>query len=331
MIIKSFQFKFKELSDKKFFLFYGGNQGLIEQTIKENFNSVFKDQIFKYDENEIIKNSENFNNEILSKSFFESKKLIIIQRITDKIFNIIEDIINKDIEDITILLISETLEKKSKLRKLFEKQNSIICVPFYEDNVQSLNLMASSFLKEKKISLSQQNINLIVNRSRGDRINLLNELQKIENFSKNKKQINIDEIYKLTNLSENFNITELVDNTLAKNKNQTIYILNENNFSTEDAILILRIFINKLKRLLSLQSQMKIKNNVEQVITNFRPPIFWKEKELVKKQIKISNFDKILKLLKTVNNLELLIKKNPTISMNVVTDFILQHAGETNN
>jgi DNA polymerase-3 subunit delta len=223
------------------------------------------------------------------------------------------------------------LEKKSKLRKLFEKQNSIICVPFYEDNVQSLNLMASSFLKEKKISLSQQNINLIVNRSRGDRINLLNELQKIENFSKNKKQINIDEIYKLTNLSENFNITELVDNTLAKNKNQTIYILNENNFSTEDAILILRIFINKLKRLLSLQSQMKIKNNVEQVITNFRPPIFWKEKELVKKQIKISNFDKILKLLKTVNNLELLIKKNPTISMNVVTDFILQHAGETNN
>jgi DNA polymerase-3 subunit delta len=331
MIIKSFQFKFKELTDKKFFLFYGSNQGLIEQTIKENFNSVFKDQIFKYDENEIIKNSENFNNEILSKSFFESKKLIIIQRITDKIFNIIEDIINKDIEDITILLISETLEKKSKLRKLFEKQNSIICVPFYEDNVQSLNLMASSFLKEKKISLSQQNINLIVNRSRGDRINLLNELQKIENFSKNKKQINIDEIYKLTNLSENFNITELVDNTLAKNKNQTIYILNENNFSTEDAILILRIFINKLKRLLSLQSQMKIKNNVEQVITNFRPPIFWKEKELVKKQIKISNFDKILKLLKTVNNLELLIKKNPTISMNVVTDFILQHAGETNN
>lgn len=331
MIIKSFQFKFKELTDKKFFLFYGSNQGLIEQTIKENFNSVFKDQIFKYDENEIIKNSENFNNEILSKSFFESKKLIIIQRITDKIFNIIEDIINKDIEDITILLISETLEKKSKLRKLFEKQNSIICVPFYEDNVQSLNLMASSFLKEKKISLSQQNINLIVNRSRGDRINLLNELQKIENFSKNKKQINIDEIYKLTNLSENFNITELVDNTLAKNKNQTIYILNENNFSTEDAILILRIFINKLKRLLSLQSQMKIKNNVEQVITNFRPPIFWKEKELVKKQIKISNFDKILKLLKTVNNLELVIKKNPTISMNVVTDFILQHAGETNN
>ena len=331
MIIKSFQFKFKDLTDKKIFLFYGSNQGLIEQTIKENFNTVFKDQIFKYDENEIIKNSENFNNEILSKSFFESKKLIIIQRITDKIFNIIEDIIDKNIEDTTILLISEILEKKSKLRKLFEKQNSIICVPFYEDNIQSLNLMASSFLREKKISLSQQNINLIVNRSRGDRINLLNELQKIENFSKNKKQINIDEIYKLTNLSENFNITELVDNTLAKNKKQTLYILNENNFSPEDAILILRIFINKLKRLLNLQSQVKTKNNIEQVIASYKPPIFWKEKELIKRQIMISNFNKILKLLKTVNNLELVIKKNPTISMNVVTDFILHNAGEANN
>ena len=309
MIIKSFQFKFKDLTDKKIFLFYGSNQGLIEQTIKENFNTVFKDQIFKYDENEIIKNSENFNNEILSRSFFESKKLIIIQRVTDKIFNIIEDIIDKNVEDTTILLISEILEKKSKLRKLFEKQNSIICVPFYEDNIQSLNLMASSFLREKKISLSQQNINLIVNRSRGDRINLLNELQKIENFSKNKKQINIDEIYKLTNLSENFNITELVDNTLAKNKKQTLYILNENNFSPEDAILILRIFINKLKRLLNLQSQIKTKDNIEQVIASYKPPIFWKEKELIKRQIMISNFNKILKLLKTVNNLELVIKK----------------------
>ena len=325
MIVKSFELKKKNLEKTQYFLLYGNNKGYIEETCNEIIKPIKKASIFKYEENEIIKNIENFFESISTSSFFEDEKLIIINRTTDKILKIVEEIIDKELKDLTIVLTSGILEKKSKLRNFFEKHKEAIIIPFYEDNYQTLTLLANNYLKKRQIFLSTQNINLIIERCRGDRINLLNELQKIESFSKNKKNIKTEDILMLTNLSENFNASELVDNTLAKNEKKTLYILNENNFAAEDTILILRTFINKLKRLLKIQSEIKNNHkNIDEVITNFRPVIFWKEKDLVKKQIKVLPLEKLEELLLKSNDLELSIKKNPTISTNILTDFILE-------
>ena len=121
MIIKSFELTKIDLKKNSFFLFYGENTGHKKQVIDEKFKKFFKENIYFYEESEIIKNEENFFNEILSKSFFESEKLIIITRVTDKIKNIIEEILEKKIEGVIIILNAGTLEKKSKLRALFEK------------------------------------------------------------------------------------------------------------------------------------------------------------------------------------------------------------------
>ena len=329
MIIKSFELRRKNLNKIKYFLLYGNNQGLIEETFQKIIKPNKTKNIYNYDENEIIKNIDNFEETISTKSFFENDKLILINRATDKIFKIIQEIINRDIDDISIVLISGVLEKKSKIRNFFEKNENTVTIPFYEDNYQTLNLFTCNFLKEKKISLSPQNINLIIERSKGDRINLINELNKIESFSKNKSQIQTEDILKLTNLAENFNATELVDNALAKNQKKTLYILNENNFIAEDGILILRTFVNKLKRLLKIHFEINNnKKNIDEIITNFKPVIFWKDKDLVKKQIKVLTLEKIQRLLIKSNNLELLIKKNPILSTTILTDFILEEVAE---
>ena len=317
--------KKKNLKEIHFFLLYGNNRGLIEETLNKEIKPHKKGNIFTYDENEIIKNAERFEETVSVKSFFDNEKLIIVNRATDKILKIIENIIEKNIKDITIVLISGVLERKSKIRSFFEKQKELIVIPFYEDNYQSLNLLTTNFLREKDILLSPQNINLIIERCRGDRINLVNELQKIESFSKNKKNIKSEDILKLTNLSENFNASELVDNTLAKNQKKTLYILNENNFVAEDTILILRTFINKLKRLFKIQNEIKEYNkNIDEIISNFKPVIFWKEKDIVKKQISILTLEKLELLLTKINNLELSIKRNQSQSTNILTNFILE-------
>ena len=326
MIVKFFELKKKNLTENKFFLLYGNNKGLIEETINNFLKPLKKGNVFVYDEVEIINNLNNFQENLKNKSFFDNEKFIIINRSTDKIKNIIEEIIEENIESITIVLKSDNLEKKSKLRNFFEKGKKTITIPFYEDNNQSLRSLALTFFKEKKILISQENINIIVQRCRGDRINLYNELQKIENFAKDKKQLNSEDILKLTNLSENFDISELVDNTLAKEKKRTLHILNENSFTNDDSIVILKIFINKLKRLIKLQSQILDKKDVDNVISNFKPPIFWKEKEIVKKQVEIRNIRSTKKILFKVNNLELIIKKNTANSKNIVTNFILEQA-----
>ena len=127
---------------------------------------------------------------------------------------IIEELVEIKNEDVSIIFISEPLDKKSKLRSFFEKDKRTVCVAFYEDTNQTLNFIVQNFLKEKKINLSQENINILVERAKGDRINLNNELFKIENFSKNKNKIEVDDIIKLTNLAENYSASELVENSL---------------------------------------------------------------------------------------------------------------------
>ena len=327
MIVKFFELKKKDINKIKFFLLYGNNRGLIDETFNKTIKPSKTQNIYNYDESDILKNLDNFEETISIKSFFDKEKLIIINRATDKIFKTINNIIDKNQEDVSIVLISGILEKKSKIRNLFEKNKETVIVPFYEDNYQSLNMYIINFLKEKNISLSSQNINLIIERSKGDRINLINELNKIESFSKTHKQIKTEDILRLTNLSENFNATELVDNVLAKNQKKSLYILNENNFVSEDSILILRVFISRLKRLLKIQTEIKNTNkNSDQVLNNFKPVIFWKEKEFVKKQINILPLGKVQTLLIRASELELLIKKNPSLSTNILTNFILEEA-----
>ena len=323
MIIKSYELNKIDVNTNKIFLMYGQNEGLKNEITKKYFINNFKENIYRYDEKEIIDNNSDFFNGILSRSFFEEKKLFIISRVTDKLNSIIEEVIEKEMEDITIILNASILDKKSKLRKLFEKNKKIVCVPVYEDNAQTLSVIARDFFKVNKISISQETINLLIDRSRGDRGNLINELNKIESYIKTHKNLSSEEIIKLTDLAENYNVSELLDNCLSKNSKKTINILNENNFSFEDCILIIRSFSNKLKRLQKIQKEYQKNKNLDSIISSFRPPIFWKDKDIVRKQVNKNDLEKIEDMIFKTNDIELLIKKNSDNAINIVSDFII--------
>ena len=328
MIKKNYEIS-KLKQNYNYFLFYGKNEGLKNETII-NLNSK-KKEILNYDEKEILENQNSFIEKILSKSLFDEDKIIIIKRATDKIVKLVDELNTKNIEETVIIIISDNLDKKSKLRSLFEKEKNFICVAFYPDTNQTLSKITHNFLNEKKILISQANINLIINKCNGDREALLNELNKIEYFSKNGKKITTENIEKLTNLSENHNISELIDNCLAKNKKKIINILNENNFNNEDCILITRSFLNKSKKILKLSNEFSNNKNMDLTISSARPPIFWKDKEITKQQIYKWSPKNIKKLIYKLADVELLIKKNMNNSINLITDFILEQSSETNN
>jgi DNA polymerase-3 subunit delta len=331
MIIKSFELNKLKLSNHRLYLFYGDNEGLKEETIKNLFEKNYHDKIHRYEESEVLNNSDNFFNNIFTKSFFDNEKLIIINRATDKIKVVIEELKEKNPTDIQCILNAKNLEKKSNLRKFFEKEKTIICVPFYEDNNQTLNSLISQFFRNKKIPVSQQLINILIERSRGDRKNLNNELQKISNFSLSKKNITLQEMIKLTNLAENYSASELIDHSLAKNTRKTVTILNENNFTDDDNIIIIRTLLSKLKRLVKIHELVDEKNNVDQAVSLFKPPIFWKDKPVITQQIKYWGKNKLKDLIYESNKIELLIKKNSTISKNILADFIISNSKKTNN
>ena len=330
MILKSFEEKKINLINQKIHLLYGENEGQIKDFLKNVFKINFKDQIFTYDEVEVIKNENLVYEKLQTKSFFDEKKLIIINRSTDKIKNLIEDIILKNFDDVNIVLISNILEKKSKLRSFFEKNKELVCIPFYKDTEQTLINLVTDFCKDRKINISRHNINLIIKRSMNDRQSLKNELQKIETFFINKKQITEDDILKITNLAENYSISELIDNCLVKNKKKITEILNENNFSIEECIQIVRIFLIKAKKLLSLSIAAREFKSIDKAISSHKPPIFWKDKDMVKNQLRFWTEKKIKDLIVRICELELLIKKNSMNSINILLNFILQETSVKN-
>ena len=324
MILKFFETQKIDKNINHLLLFYGKNEGLKNETIKILIKD--KNNISNYEEKEILDNEDNFIENILSKSLFEQEKIIIIKRATDKILKIIEILNSKNLEDITIIVNSDNLEKKSKLRSFFEKDKKCICIPFYPDSDQTLSKLSYNFLREKKISISSANINLIVSKSGGDREALINELEKIEYFNKNGKTITSEVLSKLINLNENHSISELVDNCLVKNKKKIISILNENIFTSEDCIMIIRSFIIKAKKMLVLSTAFEANKNIDLTISSAKPPIFWKDKEITKQQIYKWKAKNIKKLIFKLNEIELLIKKNINNSVNLVTDFVLDQS-----
>ena len=324
MIIKSFETSKINLEQNKLILLYGKNEGYKSECIDHLIKGKNKEIIFFYYEKEILDNTNTFLEEISSKSLFEDEKIIILKRASDKILNVIEKIKEKEIQDLIFILNAENLEKKSKLRAFFEKSKNSVCVPFYPDNEQTLSKLALNFLKTEKIFISQENVNLLVNKTNGDRENLKNELEKIKYYSINGKKITSKEIMKLTNLTENHSIMDLINSCLAKNKKKTISILNDNYFSNEDCIQISRTLLNKSKKLLTLLNVYEKNRNLELTISTAKPPIFWKDIEITKEQIFKWPSKNMEKLIYEINDLEMAMKKNINNSINLITNFMLE-------
>ena len=322
MIIKSFELEKLISSNLNIHLIYGNNEGIKQDIISNFYTKNFKGEVLKYDEQDILNNKDEFISSLLTKSLFDTEKLIIISRGTDKLISLIDEVLEREKIGAKIIIKSSNLEKKSKLRNLFEKEKNVICTPVYEDDTRSLNLIINNFLKDYKLSLSQEIKNILIERSNGDRINLKNELSKLKNLSITKKKLSIEDVLKLSNLAENYSVFELSDNYLAKNSKKVSNILNENNYSSDDCILIIRTILNKSKRLLKIRNEVDNNKNIDQVISTIKPPIFWKEKEIVKKQAQSWSTNEVKDIIFKINDLEALVKKNAANSMLFVSNFI---------
>tara|TARA_B100000401_G_scaffold302701_1_gene208018 strand:+ start:26 stop:1012 length:987 start_codon:yes stop_codon:yes gene_type:complete len=323
MIIKNYEPNKINLNKIKFILLYGENTGAKEDFTKIILKEKY-DKLELYHENEVLNNLDAFYNSIASKSFFDNEKIIVIKKITNKFYNFAKELIDKDLKDLILILDADLLDNKSKLRNFFERDKKTICTAFYSDTQQTLRILANEQLKKNNINLSPQAINLIIDKSNGSRKHLRNELEKISSLRLTNKKIELDHIMKIVNLGNESSVSELTDYCLSKNKKKMIQILNENNFTDDDTVMILRILLNKVKRLLNLKKDFKKGNNIEQVISSYKPIIFWKDKGIVKEQINVWEQNKVKELISKISDIEYLVKKTPMQSKNILNNFLFE-------
>lgn len=335
MLIKSYEILKKDLNFLNSFLIYGENTGLKQDIVKSVIELKEKKNIkykqFKFEEEEIIKNQNDFFNLIFSGSLFDKKKVIFVNRTTDRLFNLISEISKKDIKDILIFFEADQLEKKSKIRNLFEKDKNLVCIACYQDNNFDLIKIINDEIKQTKIKLSTESINLLIERASGDRNNLRNEVNKLKSFALDKQMVSYDQVKELTNMVGNYQNDYIVNICLNGDKKKLNKILRENNFSFEDFLILLKIFSKKIHRLLKIKIFNRLEKNLDQIFNQIRPPIFWKEKEDVKKQVRLWNEKKLNLIIKKINEIELNCKKNHELATNITLDFLSTVCDEVSN
>jgi len=337
MIIKSYEIQknFTKILENNFYLLYGENVGL-KKDIKENIKKIIKQkndnvEVLSLYENEIINNDENFYNFIYSGSLFGNKKIITIFDATDKLIKKINDIYDKYPENVFLVIFSGILEKKSKLRVFFESEKKTICIPCYLDSERDLQHIAQLELKKNNIILSREAINLLVEKSNSDRDNLRNQIEKIKSYAVNKKKIELNEIKYLVNFSGDYKSDIFINECLSGNNSQYKKMITELYTNTISQIMLLRILSNKVQRLLKIKENEAKSNNLDGLINLAKPPIFWKEKPIVKKQLSIWKKNDLKKIISEINNTELMCKKNPQISKVIFFNFFLGICTKANN
>ena len=313
MILKSYivEQNIKILNDYNATLLYGVNSGIKDDIKFEIIKNKKSEEIINFFEEDILKNKDILHENFLTNSLFSQKKIINLHNVTDKIFTEISDCLEKGNKDVKIFLFSENLDKKSKLRNLFEKDKMLAIFPCYEDNERSLINYIDKELRNLK-GVSGEIINLIISNSNMNRKIIQNELIKIKLFFSEKK-INKEQLLEILNIKNNTSFEEIRDSALVGAKTKINKLLSEIEILHEDSFFYLNNLSYRVLKLLEIRSNQENIDNYEQVVQNLKPPIFWKDKPVYVEQLKKWNLKKLNKAVSKIDETEILMKKNSNI------------------
>tara|TARA_A100001011_G_C14285471_1_gene833471 strand:+ start:262 stop:1263 length:1002 start_codon:yes stop_codon:yes gene_type:complete len=318
MIVKSFlvENNIKLILDYNFILLYGENSGLISEIKKKILTNHKNDEIINIYQEDINKNKDIILEESKNVSLFATNKIIFINQSNDKIFNDIS-YLHKNPSGTKIILISDILDKKSKIRNFFEKENNFVVVPCYNDNEITLKRIITTELKNYN-NLNSNIINLIINCSNLNRNMVISNILKIKTYFDN-KIIQEDQLEKLLNTDRNELFEKIRDSALMGDKIKLNQLLNNFSFSKEDSFMYLNVMNSKLLKLLEIHNNKASEESIETTMSKIRPPIFWKDKPLMLNLLKkwnkrdiqeaiiyLSKIDKICKINSGVNALTII-------------------------
>ena len=294
-------------------LFFGENLGL-RNDFRKKILLTDKVKIIKNTQEDILKDSNSFYEQIFNTSLFEEKKIFLIEGVNDKILDIFKTA-EPRLDQNSIYLFADILEKKSKLRVYFEKSKRLISMPCYKDNILNIKKIIRKQLNSFK-NLTNENIDIIADNCNLDRDKLNNELDKIKIYFFDLK-LNSEKLKILLNLKINDNFNEIRDEALKGNKIKTNKLLGQTSFEDDKKIFYLNIISQRLNKLADI---LRVKNNtnLNKLVDDIKPPIFWKEKPTFIEQLRKWNLNKINMLLNKNYNLEIRFKSDSTINNNLL-------------
>ena len=314
MILKSYLVENNTNSLKSYIctLFYGENNGL-----KIDFKNKIKyenkeSEVINLFEEDLLNNKNILLSEVNNLSLFTSKKIIFLHELSDKVFNTVENILNKRNEDVQVYIFSKILDKKSKLRALFEKKKELAAIPCYQDNERTLHQYISNKLKNLK-GVTPEIINFIMKNSYLDRGIINGEIEKIKTYFTN-NHIERNEIESLLNIKDDESFEKIRDATLLGDKLNVNKLIGEIRFQSEENFYYLNQLYIRFSKLLEIQDFNESVKDYEVTLEQIKPRIFWKDKPALLRQLKIWDIQGIQLAINDISKIEILMKRNSQIN-----------------
>ncbi len=321
MILKSYivEGDINQINEFNCVLFYGENSG-IQEDIRNKIKQKNKEiEFINLFQSEIIKNNNSFYTHTDNVSLFGNKKIIFIFEANDKILEILKN--HKLNNDAKIIIFTNILDKKSKLRAFFEKEKDFAVIPCYQDNERTLTKHISSKINMKK-GLNQEIINIIINNSHMDRKIINEEIKKINGFFID-KPIDKEKLLELLNVKINTDFDKIRDAIFMCNKTKANSLLGEIEFLQEDIFIFINKLNNRTKKLIEIINIYENTKNYEMALEMLKPKVFWKDKPVFLEQLTKWNGYELSKVLEIVSKTELLMKKNSYIKNEVIIKNLL--------
>ena len=322
MILKSYSVEqnIEILKNYKATLIYGENSGIKDDIKEEIKKRNKKSEILTFFESDILKDSLLYNH-IANQSLFTQKKVIFIQNSSDKILEQISESLEREYKDVQIYVFAENLDKKSKLRSLFEKNKNLAIFACYEDTERTLITYINKELQDFK-GLTGEIVNLIISNSSQNRKIIKNELIKIKNYFLDKK-INKEKIEEILNIKNDKGFEEIRDKALIGEKDKINELLSSTTILNEDAFFYLNTLNYRIMRLHKIVKGSEENKDYEQMIDNLKPPVFWKDRPIILKQLKKWDLKKLEKTIVNIGKTEILMKKNSHLRNDIIIKELL--------
>ena len=321
MIIKSFSINYEKLfSDYKINLIYGENFHL-KTEILNKLTQIFKKNEFKtkfIKEDELLKDIEILDNYLNQDSLFGEKEILVIQEASDKLL----DYINFSEIDKKLILVTNNLTKKSSLRNKAEKEKIISCIACYEDDEKTLQSLLRNGLTKLGIKVPYEAIDQLFNINKLNRNDINSGLEKLELITKDKK-LDSETFSSLFNTTSSFDAFEISNALLSGDKKALNKILSSFYHFSINFNEVLGPLKYKINKLIDIYEYNENETKIAVLVDTYKPPIFWKEKGIIRTQLSKWNKNELDTLLDKINEIEILCKLNYEIAETIFNKFLL--------
>ena len=305
-------------------LLYGQDYGLISDRSSLIINSFLNNldekqnslNIIDISNSNLLQNPESLEMEVSSISLLSRKKIVRIKDASDALMKIIDDYFVYSHPDCLIILLSDSLSPRSKIRKFFEVHNDAVILPCYSDDKKSIISLISRALKKEDIIIDEKDIELFANYLGIDRLITKAEIEKAILYAGKEKKLNANDITSFISDQASLGIDELYDYSLNGDLEGAYRVLNRIQKEGVPAIQIIRSFIRQMQSLYRIIHALAISSNINSILDNFKPPIYFKRKDNVRAHTQKWSFDKLNKALLLLESAEVSCKSpksNPSI------------------